>query len=84
MASKFMTNSDDHFEELIPLRNFGWHIEVYETNYHFHKRFAVQGNQSIGQLIVLIVKEIGKLILVQYPIFTTCEIMETHYSPHVK
>jgi hypothetical protein len=43
-----------------PLTNAGWNIQVHETNYHFEKRFPVLGDLSIGQLIVLVVKEIGK------------------------
>ena len=62
MASSYFVSDNDHSEEDGPVKlvDAGWHIEVYETNYQIRKRFPVHGKQSIGQLIVVIVKEIGK------------------------
>jgi len=56
MASNFIS---DDFEES-ELQDNGYYIEVYETNYRFNKRFAVHETNSVGQLILMIVKEIGK------------------------
>lgn len=40
----------------------GYHIQVYETNYRFEKRFPVNNAVTVGELMLLIVREIGKKI----------------------
>jgi len=50
---------DDVEEREIP-RDAGFHLEVHETNYHFEKRLAVHSYNTVGQLILIIVREIGK------------------------
>jgi len=69
MASSLSFLSDDVEEEMpkdaledadeMP-RDAGFHIEVHETNYHFEKRLAVHSYNTVGQLILIIVREIGK------------------------
>ena len=66
MAAKFPDHEvwgayDETTDE--PTVNNGWFIEVHETNYDFNKRFPVLGHISVGQLIVLVVKEIGKSLM---------------------
>ena len=58
MASNFISEDFETSDEL-PKDN-GFILEVYETNYHFEKRFAVHGYNTVGQLILFIVQEIGK------------------------
>ena len=58
MASNFISEDFETPDE-VPKDN-GFILEVYETNYHFEKRFAVHGYNTVGQLILFIVQEIGK------------------------
>ena len=58
MASSLDFLSDDSEEEMP--RDSGFLIEVHETNYHFEKRLAVHSYNTVGQLILIIVREIGK------------------------
>ena len=51
------------FEELDePIPDLRWQIEIHETNYQFVKKLAVKGDLTIGQLILAIVKEIGRIL----------------------
>ena len=43
-----------------PIKDGSKWIEVYETNYKFHKKLPVHGQMEVGQLIFLMVKEMGK------------------------
>ena len=58
MASSLISSDDFDHEELP--QDAGFHLEVHETNYHFEKRFAVHGYNTVGQLILFIVREIGE------------------------
>ena len=66
MASKFFEDSvvEDSHESVT---ESGFFIEIWETNYHFHKRFPVLGDLSVGQLVFKIVQEIGKKV---FPFFS--------------
>ena len=67
MASNFVIE-DFETSEGLPKDN-GFILEVYETNYHFEKRFAVHGYNTVGQLILFIVQEIGKSLFSFNPLF---------------
>ena len=74
MASNFISEDFETSEEL-PKDN-GFILEVYETNYHFEKRFAVHGYNTVGQLILFIVQEIGKSF------FLSIFFVIVHYDNH--
>ena len=67
MASNFVSE-DFETSDGLPKDN-GFILEVYETNYHFEKRFAVHGYNTVGQLILFIVQEIGKSLFSFNPLF---------------
>ena len=69
MASNFVSE-DFETSDGLPKDN-GFILEVYETNYHFEKRFAVHGYNTVGQLILFIVQEIGKSLLFLSIFFVT-------------
>ena len=56
-----MAASLDSISEDQPLKEYSdWWIEVRETNYQFQKKLPVYGQMTLGELIFLLVKEIGK------------------------
>ena len=56
-----MAASLDSISEDQPLKEYSdWWIEVHETNYQFQKKLPVYGQMTLGELIFLLVKEIGK------------------------
>ena len=67
MASKFISDDFEVSEELP--RDAGFILEVYETNYHFEKRFAVHGYNTVGELILFIVQEIGESLFFLFSFF---------------